>query len=200
MKEKILNKAVDLFLSFGFKSITMDDIAKEMAISKKTIYKYFRNKVDLVEASTIFIHQTMDTRINEIVQKNFNAIEENFAIKNLFKELFKKSKTSPMYQLKKYYPKTYTYLMEHEICTFKDCVMENLKKGIKEELYRRDIDKEMVIKLYFTLVFEAYEGDLFGNKMEDVMKTELKILEYHTRSIATAKGITVLDQQLIHLK
>lgn len=200
MKEKILNKAVDLFLSFGFKSITMDDIAKEMAISKKTIYKYFRNKVDLVKASTIFIHQTMDTRINEIVQKNFNAIEENFAIKNLFKELFKKSKTSPMYQLKKYYPKTYTYLMEHEICTFKDCVMENLKKGIKEELYRRDIDKEMVIKLYFTLVFEAYEGDLYGNKMEDVMKTELKILEYHTRSIATAKGIKILDQQLINLK
>ena len=115
MKEKILNKAVDLFLSFGFKSITMDDIAKEMAISKKTIYKYFRNKVELVEASTIFMHDTIDTRIKEIVRKNFNAIEENFAIKNLFKDLFKKSKTSPMFQLKKYYPKTYTKLMEQEI-------------------------------------------------------------------------------------
>ncbi len=198
MKEKILNKAVDLFLSYGFKSITMDDIAKELAISKKTIYKYFRNKVELVDASTIFMHHTMDTRINEIVEQNFNAIEENFAIKNLFKDLFKKSKTSPMFQLKKYYPKTYTKLMEQEICTFKECVMENLKKGINEKLYRTDIDKEMVIKLYFTLVFEAYEGDLFGSKMEDIMKTELKILEYHTRSIATPQGIEELDQQLLN--
>lgn len=200
MKEKILNKAVDLFINYGFKSITMDDIAKEMAISKKTIYKYFKNKVELVEASVIHFHKSIEATINEIIQKDYNAIEENFVIKNVFINMFKKSKASPMFQLKKYYPKTHRKLMEHEICTFKDCVMENLKKGISEKLYRSNIDKDMVIKLYFTLVFEAYEGDLFGNNMEDIMKTELKILEYHTRSIATNEGIKLLDDQLSKLK
>ncbi len=90
MKETILNKAVDLFLRYGFKSVTMDDIANDLAISKKTIYKYFRHKIDLIDASTILVHKKVDTMIDDIVRENFNAIEENFVIKSIFKEMFKK--------------------------------------------------------------------------------------------------------------
>ncbi len=200
MKQRILNKSADMFLSYGFKSVTMDDIANEMGISKKTIYKYFSNKIELVDASTKSVQETIDNAINEIQQENFNAIEENFAIKTVFKNMFKKAKTSPMFQLKKYYPKTYTKLMEHEVCTFSDCVMGNLIKGIKNKLYREDVDKEMVMKFYFTLVFGAYESNIFSHKMEDIIKTELKILEYHTRAIATTHGISVLEQELINYK
>lgn len=200
MKEEILNKSADMFLSYGFKSVTMDDIASEMGISKKTIYKYFSNKTELVDASTISVQETIDNAIEEILQQNLNAIEENFAIKTVFKNMFKKAKTSPMFQLKKYYPKTYSKLMEHKICTFSNCVIGNLIKGIKNKLYRNDIDKEIVMKFYFTLVFGAYESDLFSLKMEDVIKTELKILEYHTRAIATTHGLSVLEQELINYK
>jgi len=90
--------------------------------------------------------------------------------------------------------------MEHEVCTFSDCVMGNLIKGIKNKLYREDVDKEMVMKFYFTLVFGAYESNIFSHKMEDIIKTELKILEYHTRAIATTHGISVLEQELINYK
>lgn len=200
MREKILNKAADMFLSYGFKSVTMDDIASELGISKKTIYKYFSNKVVLVDASTESIQQTIDNAIKQIQEQNYNAIEENFTIKTVFKNMFKNAKTSPMFQLKKYYPKTYTKLMEAEICSFSDCVLNNLMKGIKNKLYRNDLDKDIVMKFYFTLVFGAYENDMFSHKMEDILKTELKILEYHTRAIATPKGIEVLEQQLINYK
>ena len=105
-----------------------------------------------------------------------------------------------MFQLKKYYPKTYTKLMEAEICSFSECVMDNLSKGIKNKLYRSEIDKEMVMKFYFTLVFGAYENELFSHKMEDILKTELEILEYHTRAIATSYGIKILEQELINYK
>ncbi|MEE9364013.1 MAG: TetR/AcrR family transcriptional regulator [Cellulophaga sp.] len=200
MKEKILHKAADLFLSLGFKSVTMDDIANEMGISKKTIYKYFDNKVDLVDASTLFVQQAIDGAIFSILDKKYNAIAENFAIKIVFKNMFKKAKTSPMFQLKKYYPKTYEKLMSHEICTFSDCVMNNLNKGIDDDIYRSEIDKELVMKFYFTLVFGAYESDLFSNKMEDILETELYILEYHTRAIATAKGLEIFEEELIKYK
>jgi len=103
MKQRIINKSADMFLSYGFKSVTMDDIANEMGISKKTIYKYFSNKIELVDASTKSVQETIDNAINEIQQENFNAIEENFAIKTVFKNMFKKAKTSPMFQLKRYY-------------------------------------------------------------------------------------------------
>ncbi len=200
MQEKILQKAADMFLSYGFKSVTMDDIASELGISKKTIYKYFSNKVELVDASTISVQHTIDNAIKHIQEQNYNAIEENFTIKTVFKNMFKKAKTSPMFQLKKYYPKTYAKLMEAEICTFSDCVMDNLTKGIKNKLYRDSIDKEMVMKFYFTLVFGAYENEMFSHQMKDIIKTELKILEYHTRAIATPKGIQILEQELINYK
>ena len=80
MREKIIKKAEELFLTLGFKSITMDDIANAMGISKKTIYKYFSNKESLIEEGTEVVHQNIHNRIDAIISKNFNAIEENFEI------------------------------------------------------------------------------------------------------------------------
>lgn len=197
MQEKIIDSAGEMFLKLGFKSVTMDDIANEMGISKKTIYKYFDNKVHLVDATTMYVQKTIDTLISEIMEKNYNAIQENFVIKSLFKDMFKNAKTSPMYQLKKYYPETYTKLMEKEICTFSDCVKSNLEKGIEEKLYRSDIDIEMVMKFYFTLVFGAYENEMFSKETSEIIKIEIKILEYHTRAIATLYGHSILEQELI---
>ncbi len=120
---------------------------------------------------------------------------------NLFlKRCLKNVKTSPMFQLKKYYPETYNKVMKHQISTFSECVRENLHKGVKEKLYRQDIDIDIVLKFYFQLINGAYDGELFGTNMEDIIKTEVKILEYHTRSIATSKGVKILEEQLINHK
>ena len=102
MKDKIINKASEMFLKLGFKSVTMDDIAGEMSISKKTIYKYFCNKELLIEESTATVHKEIHEIINTIISKNYNAIEENFEIRKMFKEMFKSSDNSPVYQLKKH--------------------------------------------------------------------------------------------------
>ena len=116
MKEKIISKASELFLRLGFKSVTMDDIAGEMCISKKTIYKYFCNKEVLIEESTSMVHKQVHEVIDTIVAKNYNAIHENFEIREMFREMFKNaSDTSPLYQLKKHYPEIYQNVMTHEI-------------------------------------------------------------------------------------
>lgn len=196
MREKIIDKSGDMFLKLGFKSVTMDDIANEMGISKKTIYKYFNNKDHLVDETVLYVQKAIDKVIGEIMQQGYNAIEENFAIKKVFKNMFKNAKTSPMYQLKKYYPETFTKLMANEICTFTDCVMMNLEKGVSEKLYRENIDKEMVMKFYFILVFGVHENELFDNSLSEVVKAEIKVLEYHTRAIATLYGHSVLKQEL----
>ncbi len=200
MREKIIDKAGDMFLKFGFKSVTMDDIAREMGISKKTIYKYFDNKDHLVDDTTMYVQKTIDKVIMDIMSKGYNAIEENFAIKNVFKNMFKNAKTSPMYQLKKYYPETFAKLMANEICTFSECVMSNLDKGVKEKIYRENIDKDMVMKFYFILVFGVHESELFDSSLSEIVKTEVKILEYHTRAIATLYGHSILEDQLTKYK
>ncbi len=196
MEIKILNTASGLFLSLGFKSVTMDDLANEMGISKKTIYKYFSNKEELVEASTNFVHNHISETICQITTQGLNAISENFAIKIAFKNIFKKSKTSPMFQLKKYYPKTYKNLIDNEFEMFKECVGGNLEKGINEGYYREDVNKDIVLKFYFILVFGLHDNDIFNLENYDLNELDIKSLEYHTRAIATAKGIKELEKEL----
>ncbi|WP_133538013.1 TetR/AcrR family transcriptional regulator [Tenacibaculum caenipelagi] len=196
MKDKIIDKAGEMFLTLGFKSATMDDIAKELGVSKKTLYKYFPNKTALVDASTEAVHNTISDAIDKVKSQNYNAVEEEFAVKAIFKEMFKNAKTSPMYQLKKYYPETYTKLIEREVCMFRDCNIDNLEKGINQGLYRAEIKSDLLVNFYFTLVFGVFESELYSNDMQEVMQIEYEILEYHIRAIATEKGVKELEKQL----
>ena len=194
MKEKIIKKATDMFLKLGFKSVTMDDIANEMCISKKTIYKYFSNKEKLVEEGTEVVHQKIHDLMDEIVAKNFNAIEENFQMREMFKEMFQSFDHSPAYQLKKHYPEIYQKMMENEIEDCSNVFGQNIEKGIKEGLYRQDTDIEASVKFYYTLIFSINENTMLEKEASEL---ELKALEYHTRAIATEKGIKELEKQLL---
>lgn len=193
MKEKIIAKATDLFLKLGFKSVTMDDIAGEMCISKKTIYKYFCNKELLIEESTTMVHKEVHQIIESIVARNHNAIEENFEIRKMFKEMFKAGDTSPVYQLKKHYPEIYDTVMSREISECNFVFKQNIKKGIQQGLYRKDTPIDTYVYFYYTLIF-SINGNISSEK--EANELELQALEYHTRAMATAEGITELEKQL----
>ncbi|MDP3313617.1 TetR/AcrR family transcriptional regulator [Lutibacter sp.] len=196
MKCEILQKAGEIFLKLGFKSVTMDDIANELAISKKTIYKHFKNKEELVDETTVHLHDIMHKSVLCICEKGFNAIQENFEIKKMFKDLMKNSDDSPIYQLKKFYPKTYTRMMEKEFSMFKDCILNNIEKGIEEGLYRKEIDKDLTTKFYFSLAMSVHDSSLYTYNKNTLNKLETNVLEYHTRAIATLKGLQILEEQL----
>ena len=193
MKDKILLKASEMFLNLGFKSVTMDDIANTLGVSKKTIYKYFNNKHSLVESATKALHDSSLELIDLIVSQNHNAIKENFEIKKVFKEMFKNASSSPIYQLKKYYPLIHEKTMEKEIVAFSKCIKENIEKGIKEGFYRKDINIDLFTKFYIYLVFSVHENTEENHKIPYL---EIQSLIYHTRAIATIKGIKELEKQL----
>ncbi|MFV8374383.1 TetR/AcrR family transcriptional regulator [Flavobacterium sp. LB1P62] len=194
MKEKIISKASEMFLKLGFKSITMDDIAGEMCISKKTIYKYFCNKEILIEESTATIHKEIHQIIDDVILKNYNAIQENFEIRKLFKEMFKSSDTSPVYQLKKHYPEIYEKVMSREINECNTIFKQNIEKGIRQGLYRENVNIESYIRFYYLLVFSIKETT---RSEKEAQKLELEILEYHTRALATPNGITELEKHIL---
>ena len=193
MKEKIIARATDLFMKLGFKSVTMDDIAGEMCISKKTIYKYFCNKEILIEESTAMVHTAIHHSIDTIVAKNHNAIEENFEIRKMFKEMFKAGDTSPIYQLKKHYPEIYDTVMSREINECNTIFKQNIQKGIEQGLYRKDIPTDTYVEFYYILIF-SINGNISSEK--EAKEKELQALEYHTRAMATPDGIIELEKQL----
>jgi AcrR family transcriptional regulator len=195
MKDKIISKASDLFLKLGFKSVTMDDIACEMCISKKTIYKYFCNKEVLIEESTELVHKTVHEVINTIVAKNYNAIEENFEIRKRFKEMFQATDTSPLYQLKKHYPEIYQKVMNRELNECTMCFKQNIEKGIEQELYRKNLNVDIYVQFYYTLIFSIKENTV---SEKEATRLELEALAYHTRAMATPKGIAELEKQILN--
>jgi AcrR family transcriptional regulator len=193
MKDKIISKASDLFLKLGFKSVTMDDLASEMCISKKTIYKYFCNKEALIEESTALVHDAIHKSIETIIEQNHNAIQENFEIRKMFKEMFQTTETSPLYQLKKHYPEIYEKVMSREIEDCAMCFKQNIEKGISQGLYRSELDLDIYVKFYYILIFNINENT--ASELE-ARNLELEALEYHTRAMATPKGIAELEKHI----
>jgi AcrR family transcriptional regulator len=197
MREKIISKASDLFMKLGFKSVTMDDIAGEMGISKKTIYKFFGNKEILIEEITEMIHSEIHEIIDQIVAQNYNAIEENYQIRKMFKEMFQSADTSPVYQLKKHYPSIFEKVMAKEMNECNTLFKKNIEKGIAQGLYRKEIPVETFVQFYYNLIFSIKEKTV---SEKEGQKLELQILEYHTRAIATLLGIAELEKQLMNIE
>jgi TetR/AcrR family transcriptional regulator, biofilm operon repressor len=193
MKEKIIAKATDLFLKLGFKSVTMDDIAEEMCISKKTIYKYFCNKEILIAETTEIVHKAIHHSIDTIVAQDHNAIAENFEIRKMFKEMFKASESSPSYQLKKHYPEIYGKVMSREINECNAVFKQNIERGIDQGLYRREVQIETYVGFYYNLIFSVHGNTISEKELNEL---ELQALEYHTRAMATPAGIIELEKQL----
>lgn len=193
MKEKIIEKATDMFLRFGFKSVTMDDIAGEMSISKKTIYKYFANKELLISETTETMHKSLHQLIETIIAADYNPIEENFAIRKLMKDIFQNVDTSPLYQLKKHYPEIHETVICNER---KECfrfLEQNIVRGIAQGYYRENVNIDASTQFYYILIFNINET---VSSEKEAQRLELEILEYHTRAIATPLGITELERNL----
>ncbi|ULC59484.1 TetR/AcrR family transcriptional regulator [Flaviramulus sp. BrNp1-15] len=194
MREKIIHKAADLFLTLGFKSVTMDDIANKMGISKKTIYVHFANKTKLVEATTLHVFEAISQGIDCICAVNKNPIEEIFEIKQFVMEHLKDEKSSPQYQLQKYYPKIYGALKSKQTCVMQDCITENLRRGVDMGLYRNTISIDFISRVYINNMICLKDKELFP--LKDFSMTELmeNYLEYHLRGICTPKGLEILTR------
>jgi AcrR family transcriptional regulator len=193
--QEIILIATKMFITLGFKSVTMDDVAAKMGISKKTIYKYFENKEKLIEASVNHVHLEIHNKIEFIFNLKKNAVEENFIIREMFNEMFKSDGDSPVYQLKKHYPIIYKKVHEQESIQCKEIFKANITKGIAQGLYQSEINIDHQVLFYYMLIFGINEN--FESEKE-VNKLELAALIYHTRAIATPKGIAELEKQLLN--
>lgn len=194
MRNKILIGASDLFLTYGFKSVTMDDIANKLGISKKTIYLHFDNKTKLVEATTMYLFECISEGINHICALEKNPIQEIYSIKQFIMEHLKDEKSSPQYQLQKYYPKICNSLRAKQFEAMQTCVINNLNRGINQELYRKSIDVDFISRIYFNIMLAIKDKDLFPEKQFSMNMLMSNYLEYHLRGICTPKGLETLNK------
>ena len=193
MKDKILSKAAEKFLNLGVKSVTMDEIAADLGMSKKTIYAHFSTKTKLVEATALYVFERISEGIKEIREENNDPIEEMYQIKNFACQHLKDEKSSPQFQLQKYYPKIYSTITGMQQQLMEGQIKTNLQRGIEAGIYRPDLPVEFTSRIYFVGMLGIKDRDLFPESEYSTAELIEMHLEYHLRAIVTQKGLHTLN-------
>ena len=194
MDKEIVLSASSLFLQYGYKAVTMDDIAEHMRISKKTIYHYFGDKTSLVRLAVLHVFEEVKDKIITIQTSMDNPIEALYEIKKIAVQVLGNKDKSPQYQLQKYYPAIYIEIRKKELSTFGNTFKLSLKKGMDSGLFRTTIDPEFIMRIYFNGFRGLRDIELFPPEDYDIDQIIGKYIDYHLRAIATAKGLQFLAE------
>lgn len=199
MKETILNKSLGLFIKHGFKSVTMDDIANELGISKKTIYQHFSSKSELVKATVDYVFESATAKMKSIAGNCETPIHEHFEMKNCLGDLFGQNiQASTIYQFNKYYPRLSERIQQKKHENYDFTILRNLRDGVEQGYYRKEIDIDFVGKIFFASTTAFFNDEMFINlqSTQSIDELNYKLLEYHLRGIVTPKGLQILEQLL----
>jgi TetR/AcrR family transcriptional regulator, cholesterol catabolism regulator len=199
-KDVILLKVSELYMKYGIKSITMDDVARDLGVSKKTLYQYVDNKDELVGK---FIDHEIEMRqkgICKCFRVGYNAIEELFEISLFMNKLMREQNPATEHDLKKYYPHHFQKITVARREGIYKYILQNLKKGISEGLYRDEMNEEIIARLYLSRTESLRLDDLYTKEEFTSKQIFTELLSYHIRGIATGKGIIVLEKKIEELK
>lgn len=195
-KNIILQQALNVFMKKGIKCMSMDDIAKELGISKKTLYLFVNDKEDLVNQATDLFCAKEDEAIDEITSQNLNAIEESLAIKKWVLSVTHGIHPSVGYDLEKYHPNISRKMQANRAKNVFKTIFDNIIKGQKEGLYRQELNAEIITKIYIGRMEIFFDERLFPSSKYLISDLYLEAFEYHIRGIASEKGIQLLESAI----
>ena len=191
--KRILEKASELFMRYGIRSISMDDIAKDLAISKKTIYQYFKDKDTLV-CAVADAHFEQDKCDFKSIQDNAtDALEEMITMSQHIKATFVNINPVAFLDLQKYHPRSWRIFEKYKKEFIIKSLEDNLRRGIKDGLYRDDINVEALAILRVTEVELAFDPDLFPAQRFNFRDLQVQFIEHFMRGIVTPKGFQILE-------
>ncbi|MDX2246415.1 MAG: TetR/AcrR family transcriptional regulator [Bacteroidia bacterium] len=188
IRDRILARATQLFLQKGVKSISMDEIAADLGISKKTIYLYFATKAALVyEISQEYFRQEK-AMMDEIAKQAVNALDELSKVVNWSLRFIRNVHPSVVYDIQKYYPHAWALFDEYKTHFVLTKLSENLERGISEGYYRKEINVEMVARMRLSQIDACLNPQYFPSGKFDFMELQVQMLEVYMNGIVTEKG------------
>ena len=186
--ERIKQKAHDLVMQYGIRSVSMDDIASGLGMSKKTIYQYFADKDELVEAVIKDVIERNQACCRQDQAAAKDAIHEVFLAMQMMQEMFANMNPSIIYDLEKFHPKAYAVFHQHKYNFLYLVLQQNLDRGIKEEVYRPDINVGVLIKARLETMMLAFNQQVFPKNKYRLIDVEIELTEHFLFGLASLKG------------
>jgi TetR/AcrR family transcriptional regulator, cholesterol catabolism regulator len=185
---KILTSSIELFRQYGFKTITMDDIARRAGISKKTLYQHFANKQEVVNESVVWYKNQMTQNCGTMLNSAENAIEAMVRMLAFFDNMNKQINPMAMFEMQRFYPEAYNtfraLLVEKDV----EMIRNNILQGIKEGLYREDINADLLARYRLETSLLILQPNLLVSDRNNLMSVTLEIGEHFLYGIMTSKG------------
>ncbi|MGF1637313.1 MAG: TetR/AcrR family transcriptional regulator [Cyclobacteriaceae bacterium] len=189
MKEKILQQAFDLFMKYGIRSISMDDIAKNLSISKKTIYQYFKDKEEII---CLIANQIIDEtrlQIQEIDKTSNDAIEKLFKISVCVRETHKNVKDTVLYDLKKYYPEAWGIFETFKYEVLLPSIEFTMTQGMEEGCFRQGIAPDVLAILRIEEVQMVYENEALINNERSIQEIHSQLFDHFVHGLLSPEGL-----------
>lgn len=194
MKTRIIQGAEELFLKYGVRSVSMDDVARHLSVSKKTLYQYFADKDEMV---TMVLVQHMEKDVKQYASfhvSSKNAIDELVKISACMKKDFQKLHPSLLFDLQKYHPKAWSVWMGHKQVHIKDSIVRNLKQGMEEGFFRPEINVEVLAITRLELIQLIFDETLFPTDKYSLVGVNQQIFENFVYGLLTDKGRKVYEK------
>lgn len=189
IQKRIVEKSHELFMRYGIRSISMDEIAAQLGISKKTIYIYFADKDALVDAVVdIEIKQNEEECCLHKSQCD-NAVHEIFLAVDMVHEMLKVMNPAILFDLQKYHPQGFKKFNDHKNEFFYEVIKSNLERGIQEELYRSEVDVDIMTRFRIACMFLIFDPTAFPPNKTNIQNVLRETTESFLYGLATTKGI-----------
>jgi TetR/AcrR family transcriptional regulator, cholesterol catabolism regulator len=192
MKDRIQEKANDLFTRYGFKSITMDEIASQLGVSKKTIYQYFSDKNELVDAVVRKTINYAQSVCDSNIATCQDAVHELFQAMDFIQEIFSDMNPVMMYDLERFHPESYKLFLDHKNIYLFEIIKSNIKRGIEEGLYRPDLNIEIIARYRLEAMMLGFNQDVFPASKFNLAEAQKMIIEHFLFGVASLKGYNLI--------
>ena len=185
---KILSAAAELFRQYGFKAITMDDIARRAGISKKTLYQHFANKNEIVNETVIWYKSRICNNCEAVMSESANAVEAMVRTQVMMDHEHKQMNPVALYEMQRYFPEAYQIFREKLVEQDVEIIKATIKNGIEEGLYREDVNADLMARYRLETSLIMFQPNLLVNERYDLLFVTHEIFEHFLYGIMTAKG------------
>jgi AcrR family transcriptional regulator len=193
-KDRILVKSHEQFNRFGIRSVSMDDIATALGMSKKTLYQHFADKEELVSACFSQVMENNRHQCLEYQKKAENPIHELFLAFDMTQEMFAKMNPVVIYEMEKYHPTAYNKFQEFKYGFLYKVISDNLERGIREEVYRPDVDVDVITRFRIESVMLPFNAAIFPSNRTQLIHIEQQLFELFLFGLATTKGQKLIQK------
>ncbi|MBT3303615.1 MAG: TetR/AcrR family transcriptional regulator [Bacteroidetes bacterium] len=194
--EKILTETKRIFMTYGIRSVSMDDICRELGISKKTLYLFVSNKAELVKLTLLHEHRQGAIAFKKIMKENKNAIDQLMMVSLFISKKLSEINPTFSHDLKKYFPSSSREDSEKRNQSIALKVKENIELGIKQNLYRKDLNSELVSQLYVQKIETIMSPENFLASNYSFTEIFKVMFENHIRGIANEEGIKHFEEKI----